>query len=194
MKKNNVFELVAMSTLLAIIIVLQLISGFITINGVSITLALIPIVVGGVLFGPKKGIILGTAFGLVVLIQSIVGVEPTGALLWNINPVYTLIIIMSKAILAGFVPAIVYKSLANKNKILAIIVASILAPIVNTSMFLIGMFTFFYNVLQTWAAGENVIIYALTFLVAINFIVEFSINTILSPVIVRIVKVIRKEE
>ena len=42
------------------------------------------------------------------------------------------------------------------------------------------------------AEGKNVILYLLTAMVGLNFIVEFAINVVLAPTVTYIVKVISK--
>lgn len=57
----------------AIIVVLQLLGSFIKFGPFSISLVLIPIVVGAAVYGPKAGAYLGGVFGVVVLIACIAG-------------------------------------------------------------------------------------------------------------------------
>ena len=72
--------------------------------------------------------------------------------------------------------------------------STIIAPIVNTGIFLIGCLVFFYPTMAAGAAaeGKNVILYLLTAMVGFNFIVEFAINVVLAPTVTYIVKVISK--
>ena len=55
------------------------------------------------------------------------------------------------------------------------------------------MFVFFKDTLYAWAGDSNVFIYILVGLAGINFLVEFLINIILTPAIVRIVDVVKKK-
>ena len=79
-QKEKTLELVQLSMLAALVVVLQLLSALIPpIAGmVSITLTLIPVVIGAILFGKKGGAILGFVFGLIVLINCIAGLDPGG--------------------------------------------------------------------------------------------------------------------
>jgi hypothetical protein len=54
------------------------------------------------------------------------------------------------------------------------------------------MFLLFKDTLYAWAGETDVITYVLLGLAGINFLVEFLINTILSPAIVRITAVVGK--
>ncbi len=167
---------------------------------VSITLTLIPVVVGGILLGKKSGAILGFAFGAIVLINCIAALDPGGNILWNANPFFTALICFVKGTAAGFVPAWLYEVVCGKaekigegRKFVATVVAALTAPIVNTGLFVCGMFLLFKDTLYAWAGGTDIVMYVLFGLAGLNFLVEFLINTILSPAIVRITAVVGKK-
>ena len=73
MNHQKINRMVGIAVLAALVVVLQLLSSVIKIGTVSITLTLIPIVVGAAFYGPGAGAILGTVFGLVVYINSAAG-------------------------------------------------------------------------------------------------------------------------
>ena len=73
--QNKIQKLVIMSILVAIVAVLQYFGGVIAIpgTGLSITLTLVPIVLGAILYGPVFGSVLGTVFGLIVALSVLQG-------------------------------------------------------------------------------------------------------------------------
>lgn len=190
-----------MALLVALVVVLQLISALIPpIAGtVSITLTLVPVVVGGILLGKRSGAVLGFFFGLIVLINCIAGLDVGGNILWNANPFFTALVCFVKGIAAGFFPAWFYELIVGKGEVstarkaVATVVAALSAPIINTSLFVCGMFLLFKDTLYAWAGSTNVITYVLVGLAGVNFLVEFVINIILSPAIVRIADVVGKK-
>lgn len=191
---KKVEKMVLLALFVALVVVLQIVSALIPpIAGlVSITLTLVPVVVGGILLGSAGGAFLGFAFGAIVLINCITGMDPGGNILWNANPLFTALICFGKGIMAGYIPAILYGLISSKEpsrnkKLVATVVAALSAPIVNTGLFVAGMFLFFKDTLYAWSGGTDIVIYVLTGLAGINFLVEFIINTVLSPAIVRIV-------
>jgi uncharacterized membrane protein len=199
--KQKTLRIVQLALLVALVVALQMVSALIPPIGgmVSITLTLIPVVVGGILLGKRAGAILGFAFGLIVMINCIVALDPGGNILWNANPFFTALICFVKGIAAGFVPAWLYELICGKaekvgegRKFVATVVAALTAPIVNTGLFVCGMFLLFKDTLYAWAGETDVITYVLLGLAGINFLVEFLINTILSPAIVRITAVVGK--
>jgi len=187
--------------LIALVVALQMVSALIPpIAGmVSITLTLVPVVVGGILLGKKNGAVLGFAFGLIVLINCIAALDPGGNILWNANPFFTALICFGKGIAAGFFPAWFYELIIGKGeasatkRVIATVVAALSAPIINTGLFVCGMLLLFKDTLQTWAGGTEIVTYILVGLAGVNFLVEFVINTVLSPAIVRIVDVVGKK-
>ena len=191
--KKDVLRTVELALLIALVVVLQIISALIPpIAGmVSITLTLIPVVVGGILLGKRSGAILGFSFGVIVLINCIAALDIGGNILWNSNPLFTAIICLVKGTAAGFVPAALYELVRGKGDnngrvFAATLVAALSAPIINTGLFVLGMFLLFKETLYAWAGGTNIVTYILLGLAGVNFLVEFTINIILSPAIVRI--------
>lgn len=186
MDHSKTRRLTELALFTAIVVVLQVISTLVKFGPFSITLTLVPIVVGAAIYGPKTGAYLGGVFGLVATVASITGMDPGGALYWNAQPFFTVLVIMAKGILAGLIAGLIYQAL-KKHQTAAAVVAAILCPVVNTGIFLLGTFTLFYDLLLTMAGGTNVIVFALTGLLGWNFIVEFLVSLVLGPVIVRIV-------
>ncbi len=72
--------------------------------------------------------------------------------------------------------------------------AAIVSPIVNTGIFLIGCRLFFFDTIKQWAGGTDAFVYMITGLVGFNFLFELGANIILSPTIVKLTKLGRKEK
>jgi uncharacterized membrane protein len=192
--------MVEMAMLLAIVIVLQLLGGAIKIPFLpfSFSLVLVPIVIGSIVLGGYHGMVLGAAFGVVVVIQCITGADAGGFILWGINPFLTALICVVKGAAAGLVPGLIYRAIMKKSTesrkkgIVASVVAAASAPIVNTGLFLVGLSAFFYDTLVAWAGGTQVLVYVFTGLVGINFIIELILNVVLAPVVSTVVKAVNK--
>lgn len=193
MKNQKVKRMVGIALLMAMVIVLQFVSSSIPPIGglVSISLVLIPIVMGAAVFGARAGMILGATFGVVVVINCITGADPGGATVFQANPAMCIVVVMSKGILAGLLSAGTYKLLKEKNPYVAMLCAAVVCPVVNTGVFIASMFLFFGEVLAAWAGGSNVVSYALTILVLCNFVPELLINVIFSPAGQRIVHALK---
>lgn len=186
--REKTLMLAVMGVLTAIVIVLQALAIGIRFGTFSITLVLIPIVVGAALYGWKAGAWLGFVFGVVVLMND------AGAFL-AVSVPGTVITCILKGVLAGIAAAAVYRLLENKNRWAAILAAAIVCPVVNTGVFLLGCLVFFYDTISEWAAGAgfaNVGAYLIIGFVGLNFVVETLINLCLSTVIVRVLSIIKK--
>ncbi len=198
MKRNkSIYKLTQIALLTALIVVLQIVGAalnrIIPVLPFNLSFVLIPIVVGSLLLGAKSGAVLGGIFGLIVVIQCATAIDPSGFILWGINPFFTILICMVKGILAGAVPALVAK-LFKKQSYFSTTVAALCAPVVNTGLFCIGMLVLFHGTLVEWAGGSNALIFCLTGLAGINFIIEFVINAVFAPAILRIIKAAKKTE
>lgn len=193
MRNNNITKMVQVAILMAIIVVLQLLSYVIKIGTFNLSLVLIPIVVGAVLFGKKTGAFLGGVFSVVVIICCATGTDAGGAILWNASPWLTGAICMIKGVAAGFVAGLIADAFKNsKTPFVGVLLAACAAPVVNTGLFLLGLSTCFYDVLVAWAGGQAVLYYIVFGLVGVNFLIEFFLNLVLSSTIASIVTAIKK--
>lgn len=178
-------KIVGIGLLTAIVIVLQAMAISIRFGIFTITLVLAPIIVGTALYGYLAGAWLGFVFGVVVLLTD------AGTFL-AINVPGTIITCILKGVAAGVLAGLVYKALAKKNSLVAVICAGIAAPVANTGVFILGCSLFFLNTIREWAAGTNAFVFMITSFVGLNFVIELVVNLVLSSVIVRIISMGKK--
>ena len=186
MKNTKTQKIVGIGLFTAIIVALQLLAASIKFGPFSITLVLAPIVIGAALYGIGAGAWLGVAFGVSVLISG------DAAAFMTINPAGTVVTVLLKGMLAGLVAGLIYKELESKNKTVAVVLAGIACPIVNTGIFLAGCYLFF----QEWLVsvfGTTGFATVVTGLVSVNFAVELGINMVLASVIVRVIDIGKKQ-
>ncbi len=219
---SKVKKIVGIGIFTAIVLVLQFLGGGIKFGMFSISLVLLPIVVGAAVYGWQAGAWLGLTFGVAVLLSG-----DAGAFL-TIDPIGTVITVLVKGTLAGLCSGLVYKLvlfLLNKgtkkrmqvikrdygigeccedgvfryisrhNRYLSVLFSAIVCPIVNTGVFLIGCKLFFFETISQWgtAAGfENAASYMFLGLAGVNFLIELGTNLLLSPVIVRLISYAKK--
>ena len=186
-KKMNVSTIVGMGLLTAIVVVLQLVSMALRFGMFSITLTLVPIVVGAALYNWKAGAWLGLVFGAAVLITG------DAAAFLQINAIGTIITVLVKGAMAGLAAGLVYHLVSKKNQIAGVIAAAITAPLVNTGIFLLGSAVFFLDTITMWAGDTNVFVYMLVGLVGFNFFIELGINILLNPTILQIIRIGKKK-
>ena len=181
MDKNKTTTIVGTALLTAILVVLQILSNYITIGTVSINLSMIPIVIGAILYGPAVGLFLGLVDGLVIIFS-----PSTQAIFFPITVVGTVIVCLLKTGLAGFVAGYIYRVFKNSNNKLGIVLATLLVPIINTGLFSVAALTIFRSFLESLVSVDyaNIYVVLLFLVIGVNFIVEFSLNAVLSPTMI----------
>ena len=102
MNKVDVKRMAGIALLMALVVVLQFVSGMLpSIGGFNLSLVLIPIIMGAAIFGPGAGAILGGTFGAIVYINCVTGVDAGGAMVFQASPILCFLVVMGKGILAG---------------------------------------------------------------------------------------------
>lgn len=174
---------------LSLVVILTLLGNTIRFGPFSITLSLTPIIIASAIFGPHDGAIFGAVFGAVVLLSGVLGMDGgTTMFLMGQNLPAVIAICLIKGIVAGFVAGLTYKAFSKKNDTLAVVLAGIICPVVNTGLFILGMIIFFMSTLQSWANGEKVIYYIIFGLTGINFLIELTVNIVLSSITSRLIR------
>lgn len=189
-QKSSTQTIVLCAILTAIVVLLQLLGSFIRFGPFSISLVLLPIVIGAATCGVRAGAWLGFIFGLVVLLSG------DASAFLAVNAPGTIITVLAKGIACGFFSGLVYKLLEKCNRYLAATAAAVVCPIVNTGIFLLGCLLFFMGTITEWAAGVGfdgtVGKYIIFVLVGGNFVFELILNIVISPVIVKLLDIKQK--
>lgn len=185
MKKKRIETrtIVATGILVAVEIILQLLSTIIP-TGVNLNLALIPITIGAVLYGPWVGAFLGLVCGATILAS-----PNTVTVFMSISPVGTFLACLLKTTFAGFFAGLVAKALKEKNNFLGVVLASIIIPVVNTLIFVLVTFFFFMDGLglpDFWSI--------FTVLIGLNFIFEIITNVIVVPSLYKVLEQVSKKK
>lgn len=184
-------RLAGLALFTALIVILQLLGNFIRFGPVSVSLVALPIAVGAAVYGGAAGLWLGFVFGMVVLLSG------DAAAFFAFSVPGTLLTVLVKGIACGGLAGLVYAWLSGKNRTLAAVTAAIVCPVVNTGVFLLGCRIFFLPMLadmaQSLGFGDNVGRFMIFGLVGVNFLAELGVNIVLSPVILRLIRIGRKE-
>ena len=192
MTHDRTLKMMQFSILIALTVVLQLLCSVMIIGPVTITLSLVPVVIGAALFGASGGALLGFVLGLVNFIASF----SNSALLFlfQSSPVLYILTCFGKTVAAGAVAGLLYKVLRERHPYVGVTVAALSAPVVNTGIFFVMMALFFRDAIATAFANYitgNVVAFIITGFIGINFLIEFALNVVLCPAIARIIAVIR---
>lgn len=183
-------NMVGIGLFTAIVVVLQLLGGGIRFGMFSISLVLVPIVVGAACYGWQAGAWLGFAFGATVLLNG------DAAPFLAVNVAGTVVTVLAKGIFCGLVAGLTYKLILKWNQLAAVFAAAFVCPVVNTGIFLIGCKLFFFETIKQWGAAAgfpNAAAYMFLGLAGTNFLIELATNLVLAPVIERLIKIGNKQ-
>lgn len=188
--KKQIMILVSMALLTALVVVLQYFASFIRLGAYSPALVLVPITIGAMLFGAKAGGYLGLVFGAVVLLT-----PGQCDAFYAISIPGTIITVLTKGFLAGFLSGLAFHALKKKNFIVAVFVASTVCPLTNSIIFRVGMIAFFLDMVKDGASEQNksLFIYLFLFLTGPTFFLELGLNLVLAPTMARIAEIIAQK-
>ena len=143
-------------------------------------------IIGAAMCGPLMGAWLGLCFGVVVIATG-------GAnLFFAFSIVGTLVTVLAKGIFCGFSAGLVHNLLNKWNKTVAVVAASVICPVVNTGIFLLGSALFFLphaNAIADMLAMDVTGFELFLALAMANFALELLMNILLSPVVVRLLDI-----
>lgn len=178
--RGDTGRLTFLAMLTALVIVLQFLGQFIRLGQFSVSLVLLPIVIGAAVCGAGGGAWLGFVFSVAVFITG------DAALFLGINPIGTLITVLLKGTLAGWAAGAVYGLLKNKSRTAAVFASAVVCPVVNTGIFFAGCLVFFADALREMAGGTDLMVFIITALIGGNFIFELVVNGVLGTAVVRL--------
>ena len=200
MKVSSTHEKTLKMVQIAFLAAVEIVLTFFNFNigGVSMNFGLVPIVIAGIILGPKAGFSIGAVSGFVTMIQVITCYGPSAyfyAFLMGTNPIVACLLCLVKTSVAGAVAGLVFKCIqilaAKSNhkrslRVIGAIGAGAVCPVVNTGIFALGMLTVFSDalmkepVLSTIVSG-GLIATVFLGLIGINFIIELVSTVIITP-------------
>ncbi len=180
----------AQNAILTALIVLMAFTpiGYLQIGVVKMTFIMIPVAVGAITLGEKSGAFLGLVFGITSFIQCF-GLDLFGTTLFSINPLYTFIMCIVPRVLMGYLCGVIYKLVARKKKKFALVFASFLAPVLNTTFFMSLLLLFFgeSDYIMGIRNGAELLPFLVAF-VGLNGVMEIVTTTVIAPPVASAVK------
>lgn len=183
--------------------------GYIPIGITSATIIHIPVIIGSILLGPRKGAILGFLFGLTSLILSTTNPSATS---FVFSPFYvvegvnsgarsllSIVICFVPRILIGIVPYYVYKFLhllmhgKKGSDAFSLTIAGLCGSLTNTLLVMHMIYLFFGNAYASANGVSTGALYGLILgIIGINGVPEAIIAAILTCTICKAIRSIRK--
>ena len=187
---NKTREMVLLALFGAIILVLTFTPfvGYIPLGTIRATTVHIPVIIGSIILGPKKGGILGFIFGLTSLYTNTFSPALTSFVFSPFVPMgnaLSLVICFVPRILVGVVPYFVYRALREKSQAAGLLLAGVAGSMTNT-LLVMHMIYFFFG--ASYGAAKNVaadMLYKVLILpvIGINGVAEAIVAAILASAI-----------
>lgn len=163
-KSQKTSEMVKMALFIALIILLSVTPlGYIPLGAINATTIQMPVIIGAVLFGWKKGAVLGGVFGLTSLIKNTVQPNLTSFVFSPFVPVFgeesgslwAVVISLLPRIMIGIVAAAVFAVLVRikLSKTVASAAAGFCGSLANTVLVMGGIYLFFG---ESYSAAKDI--------------------------------------
>ena len=176
---NTKVREITLTAILAAIILLMAFTplGYLRIGPMSITLLVIPVVIGGMTLGPVRGGFLGAVFGATSLAQCFMG-DMTGAAMFAANAAGTVIACFVPRILIGVVSGLLFPVLMRtfRRSAAAFIGTAVAGTLTNTIFFVALVVAFFKD--SVLGGGSFWAIFVTFF--SINVAVELAVGIVVS--------------
>lgn len=170
--------------------------GYIPLGFTRATIIHIPVIIGALVFGPKKGVMLGLVFGLTSFINNTMNPTPTS---FVFTPFYSLgeysggigslIICFVPRILVGVIPFYVYHLIKKRSKksdvsAVGLIFAGVSGALTNTLLVMNLIFLFFRDgYASANAVAENAVYGFILSIIGINGVPEAIVAGVLTLII-----------
>ena len=197
-RSGRIYELVLLAIFTAIIFLLAFTPiGLIDLPLIKATILHVPVIIGAILLGPKRGAFLGFMFGLTSIIKNTIA---PSALSFAFSPlipvpgldhgsVWAVVICFVPRMLVGVTPWLVYKGIGLISKHLAVrtgsmVAAGVVGAFTNTLLVMGLIFLVFRQAYATMAEiPVNEVLGVILGIVAANGIPEAIVAGILTPVL-----------
>ncbi len=133
---------------IAIIIVMKLTGlSSVPVGPLVMTFTMVPIAIGAMLLGPAEGAVLGFVYGITSLYDAITGASAMTGFFFQLSPVHTVILCVVTRTLVGLLTGLIFKALREieKKKIVCYYVGGLMAPMLNTILFMGYIVLVFYK-------------------------------------------------
>ncbi|MBQ2897644.1 MAG: ECF transporter S component [Clostridia bacterium] len=190
MNKTNTKDLVLVALFSAVILIMAFtpMIGYIPLGFTRATIIHIPVIIGSVILGPKKGAFLGFLFGLTSLINNTINPTVTSFAftpffsLGNAEPSWlSLIVCFVPRILVGVVPYYVRKLTKKASDFVSFALAGLLGSLTNTILVMNLIYLFFK---ESYAAAQNkaveVLYSAISSIIVINGVPEAIVAAVIT--------------
>ena len=185
----NTKTITGLGILTAILVCLFGLSNVLRFGTLTPNYSLIAITLGACFYGPFGGFFLGFVDGLLNLLVGEVGA------FMAVNAWATILVVILKTSIAGLVAGFAFLPFKKKLPNVGSVVSSLLVPILNTGIFMIGAMLFFKSMLVAPEGSTSTPFEVLVFTwIGVNFSVELAISVALSSTVYALVRYQSKKQ
>ena len=177
-RRNLTVTMTVTAMLTALIVVMAFTPiGYLRIGALSLTLIMVPVIIGAVTCGPAVGAFLGLVFGVTSFVQCFMG-DVLGTILVGVSIPKTLVVTIVTRVLAGWLCGLICRATQKTGK-WRFLIASASGSLLNTVLFLGALALLFWNLSFIDTVLKTVIAIA----AGINAPIELAVCAILGTAI-----------
>lgn len=161
-KRVNTRYITELGLFIGVILLMKLTGlSSIPVGPLVMTFTMIPIAVGAMLLGPLAGTILGAFYGLLSLYDAITGKSMMTAAFFAVSPFMTVLLCIGTRALVGYLTGLLFRVFQklDRHRIWSYFAGGLLAPMLNTILFMGFIVLFFYQTeyVQNLAANKGAV-------------------------------------
>ena len=138
-KKLDAYKIIELSALAVIVVAFQTLTALNPFDKISITLALVPVTLGAMLYGFEGAILLGSVYGVFSTIYGFTFDKTLLGVFFDSNWIGAAFVCLLRGAAVGCIVALIYKGLKNINRHVGMFLSAIVAPVINLIVLLFGL-------------------------------------------------------
>ena len=198
-KRVNTRYITELGLFIGVILLMKLTGlSSIPVGPLVMTFTMIPIAVGAMLLGPLAGTILGTFYGFLSLYDAITGKSLMTAAFFAVSPVLTVLLCIGTRALVGYLTGLLFRVFQklDRHRIWSYFAGGLLAPMLNTVLFMGFIVLFFYHTefVQNLAANKGAVnpLMFVVLVVGVQGLIEWATGLVIGGAVAKGVSVALK--
>ncbi|MBQ1632689.1 MAG: ECF transporter S component [Clostridia bacterium] len=198
-KRVNTRYITELGLFIGVILLMKLTGlSSIPVGPLVMTFTMIPIAVGAMLLGPLAGTILGAFYGLLSLYDAITGKSLMTAAFFAVSPFMTVLLCIGTRALVGYLTGLLFRVFQklDRHRIWSYFAGGLLAPMLNTILFMGFIVLFFYQTqyVQNLAANKGAVnpLMFIVLVVGVQGLIEWATGLVIGGAVAKGVAVALK--
>ena len=191
-KRVNTRYITELGLFIGVILLMKLTGlSSIPVGPLVMTFTMIPIAVGAMLLGPLAGTILGTFYGLLSLYDAITGKSMMTAAFFAVSPFMTVLLCIGTRALVGYLTGLLFRVFQklDRHRIWSYFAGGLLAPMLNTILFMGFIVLFFYQTefVQNLAANKGAVnpLMFIVLVVGVQGLIEWATGLVIGGAVAK---------